>query len=176
LVEEGSARWVSAVGRVVGTGDARRFVAGGVEAVLELHCVADPAVPVGPIAARGIGLPSPARIIVPCGGLRPVPGFGAARLASARSATEMTAARTEEETPAVDAEPAVPAAAMLGLAGVLMAAAAVARWRWPDGPPDADSDPAEGADGPDGAAVASPDEPEPRGLRLVRVPHERGSG
>jgi hypothetical protein len=178
LVESGPPRWISAIGRVVEGPDGPRIVAGGVEAAIDVRCATASPLPRGPVAAIGIGLAAPPRLIVGCDGMRAVPSLDRGVAASDARAVAHVGDEPPSSASAGQQPPATPAAAMLGVAGMLLGLAAVARWRWPD-EPGPGADPVEpDAAGEDGER--GPDDPDaeigPPALTLVRVPHDRGSG
>ena len=162
------ARWVSVVGRTVGS-DRARLDVGGTFARLEVRCSDGGARPDGMVSVTGIGIGRPARIIVPCGGIRraPVLGRAASALAMAGPVAGEAAPASSTFTPADDVS-RVPAGLLLVAGAILLAAAAALHRRGGDEPePDEDA----GVNGPD---VPS-EEPQPRTLSLMSVPHDRRS-
>jgi hypothetical protein len=174
------AHWVSVVGRLVHGGGPPRLriddVGGAV--TLERHCDADGAKPPsGTVQVTGIGLASPPRIVVPCGGVRAAPALAMPAVARAESdpgATLEPPATAGTTAPERGGTGRVAAAALLAIGAILVGiAAAIGRRLAPDGaggrgvPADHE---------PDAAAPAAGDpQPAPRALTLVALPREHES-
>ncbi|MGZ8481759.1 MAG: lamin tail domain-containing protein [Candidatus Limnocylindria bacterium] len=120
--------WVTLVGRVV-TGDGALEV-GEMRVALDIRCASPLHVSDGVLSVTGIGLADPARVIVPCDGIRAAPMLGRAVLAPSR-ATEPRAAPAERDDPDVSSGPdrrRTLAAWLLAL-GVLVVGGATLTWR-----------------------------------------------
>ncbi len=163
-------QWVSLVGRIADeeTGPALRH--GSALVTLDFRCEGTSPRRSGVVGVTGIGLASPARIIVPCDGLRAAPALhlpGGASPLTPPPAPAITAAVSETPTGSDMASRGL-AAALLGLSVIgLVGAAVVRRWLDEDDPGGAELGAAE-------QESSSGDRSEPA-LRLVSLPRERGS-
>ncbi len=166
-----AARWVSLVGRTVGSNDGVSLDVHDARFVLDLRCSSAPRVrPGASISATGIAL-STGRILVPCDGVRSAPTLARA----IGAVVPITSAHADSETPSSMGVTAASdgrrlAAAAIILAAVITVVATVAARRWSE-PKPASSDPEAVDEGHEVEPVA-PDGPR---LTLVPVPRERGS-
>jgi hypothetical protein len=156
--------WVTVLGRMAGTDPARIALVGTRPVRVDLRCDTDDARVNRPVSITGIAAGDPARLIVPCHGLRPVPAIsrnpvGALAVLGKPSAPE-AAPGTSSPSPA-------PLAAALLLAGAAMLGGSALAWRR--------------RRALDGEAPAATDEEpvpderaEPPRLTLVSVPREHG--
>ena len=159
--------WISVVGRLVAGGDALAVSGRNVE--IERRCDEEAAGSAGMVGVTGVLTGDPARLIAPCGGIRAAPAVGrsgALSTAGAKAAApvELSSGTT---TDAPDGRRFVVAALFL-LAGVVLAAAALASRRFGHDPRSETLD-----QGTAGEAADSPEPVLPR-LTLVSVPRERG--
>lgn len=162
------AAWVSVVGRLSRAGDRTTLAIDGVSVEVEQLCPELQQLPAGVASVRGVGLGSPAQIIVPCDGIGPAPRLA---LAADEAGPEPRPIDEGRDLAAVGERAAtdplqrgIAVALLAAGAAVLLLAGLIGRRL---GPPDgADTAPAE----PPGAGE-SPDGPQ---LTLVRVPREHG--
>lgn len=159
-------RWVSLVGRIVGSGSSPRLQFAGRSIRIDERCDRPDPRPVGMVGVVGIAVADAGRLIVPCGGIEAAPVLGRsappprARSSEGAAAT-MVGLPGSADTPA----PMPVAATLLVLAAVLLGGGAVAARRL--GAP-TDDDPTSAAD--DGG---DPGEVAPPVLTLVPLPRER---
>jgi hypothetical protein len=162
-----SPRWVSVVGLV--TGDTSLSVeADGQVLSIERRCDGPEDWAPGIVRVSGIGLVSPARLVVGCGGMVPAPSL--ARSAVARAVAVPGVAVGEIVPAAVGDERRAGAALLLGLGALVLAGAAGAR-RWLREPDPSPGDDTEGSEPEPGATEEGPPP-----LTLVRTMREHGSG
>ncbi|HUH17571.1 MAG TPA: OB-fold nucleic acid binding domain-containing protein, partial [Methylomirabilota bacterium] len=164
------AQWVSLVGRIVDEEGGPVLRHGSALVTLDFRCEARSPRRSGVVGVTGIGLASPARIIVPCDGLRAAPALhlrgGASPLMPPRDGAIMAAV---SETPTgSDMASRWLAAALLGVSVIALVGAVVVR-RWLD-----EDDPGGAELGAAGQEGSSGDRSEPA-LSLVSLPRERGS-
>jgi hypothetical protein len=159
-------RWVSLVGRIVGSGSSPRLQFAGRTIRIDQRCDRTDPLPAGMVGVVGIAVADAGRLIVPCGGVTAAPVLGRSAPPPRARSSEAGAA-TLVGLPGTSPEPApMPAAAtLLGLAAVLLGGGAVAARRF--GAP-TDDDPTAEADG-----GTEPVEPAPPALTLVPLPRER---
>lgn len=169
---ESGAAWVTFTGRLAG--DDERLVLQVDDATVEIawRCDDPDAPRARTVRVTGIGLPDPARVLVPCGGLQPAPSLGrAVALAGATEPRGPEPASPADRVAAAGTGGLQPVAAGLLLLGALLVAGAglLARRLDPDPAP-------EGAAAADEAQLSdASDDAAPPVLSLVSVPHERGS-
>jgi hypothetical protein len=165
----GPASWIAIVGRMVTAGDRRAVRLDGREVPIEWLCRSAAPNLRGSVAVTGVGTGDPARILVPCGGIRPAPVLTrpASRPMTANPAIGPSEPTTAERPASGGwADRRAPAAALLAAGLVLLGMAAALRSRIGN-----DREPRpEGALEPDAASVGGPPQ-----LTLVHVPDERGS-
>lgn len=166
-VRSAAPAWVTVVGPVIGSPRAPAIRAGRTKLALERRCESEHRRTRGIVSVTGIVLADPARIVVPCGGIRPVPSVALAMHGAAVSSApdRGTAAVVGRDAPRHMLAGLLAAAALM-LGGI----AAVLRWRRPP-------DPADEAAAIDPEAVATLDDTtaEPPRLTLVNVTREHGS-
>ena len=160
-------RWVSLVGRIVGSGSSPRLQFAGRTIRIDQRCDRTDPLPAGMVGVLGIAVADAGRLIVPCGGINAAPVLGRSAPPSGAQSSEGAAATLVGLPGTTSQEPApMPAAAtLLVLAAVLLGGGAVAARRF--GAP-TDDDPTAEADG-----GTEPVEPAPPALTLVPLPRER---
>lgn len=162
-----SVAWVSVVGPITGPSRAPVIKVGTRQFRVDRRCESETSVPRGIVSVTGIGLADQARILVPCGGLRPAPAL-------ARPMSTTAEPSAPERAPAlatVDGAPRRMVAGLLAAAALMLGGiAAVLRWRRPP-------DPADEAGAVESEAAATLDDvaAEPPKLTLVSVTREHGS-
>ncbi|MDQ2674377.1 MAG: hypothetical protein M3Y40_06950 [Chloroflexota bacterium] len=174
LPDDGDApRWVAVVGRLAGHRGTRTLTLHGGRAVaLDIRCErgSDPSATV--VGVIGIATADPARVVVPCDGVRAAPGLGRSNVDTALGLSGPSSARLAA-LPGGSAKknraPIGPAA-LLGLAAVGLVGGALAARRMKHDDPEG-TDPA--ASDVDEAADEPMEVPTPPVLTLVPLPRDR---
>ena len=162
--------WASMIGLVLGSRDRPVLIVPAGFFRIELRCAGEQPRR-GLLSVTGVALDGPDRLIVGCGGMRPVPVLGRAGFAGAATgptssdAVPPNATVTSPETPTRPLAAGLLAVASLGAA----AAAALARIRGGGPESDGDAPPSEQE-----APEESTDDAGPPRLALVSLPRERG--
>jgi uncharacterized protein YdeI (BOF family) len=174
LPDDGDApRWVSVVGRIARRDGAPTVTLHGGRAIaLDIRCAPGLATHAAVVGVTGVATGEPARIVVPCDGIRPAPGLGRAGLAIAPGTAGTGPARLAGLSGDAAASKPAPlvSVALLGLAALgLVGGALVARRADQDGHEGTDPEPAELGDVGD----ETPDAPAPPILTLVPLPRDR---
>ena len=123
------AAWVTLVGRVV-VGDALVMEVGDRTVALDIRCGSPMPVPDGVLSVTGIGLADPARVVVPCDGIRAAPTLARTVLAPDSTAEPRSAPadRSEPQASSSSDRRRNLAAWLLGLAVLVVGGATIA-WR-----------------------------------------------
>ena len=159
-------RWVSVVGRIVGSGSSPQLQSAGVSIRIDQRCDRPDPRPAGMVGVVGIAVADSGRLIVPCGGISAAPILGRSAPAPRARSSEGAAATLVGLPGTADAPAPMPVAATLFvLAAVLLGGGAIAARRF--GAP-TDDDPIAAADG-----GGEPVEVAPPALTLVPLPRER---
>ena len=159
-------RWVSLVGRIVGSGSGLRLQFAGRSIRIDQRCDRPDPRPVGMVGVVGIAIADAGRLIVPCGGIDAAPVLGRSAPPPRARSSEGAAATLVGLPGTADTPAPMPVAAtLLVLAAVLLGGGAVAARRF--GAP-TDHDPTSASD--DGG---EPAEAAPPVLTLVPLPRER---
>ena len=156
------AAWVSVVGRLAG--DVLTVHSG--QARVDRRCAADAPAITPRVSVTGVAVPDPARIIVPCDGIRAAPTLALATArsgASERGTISVTNAAASIDGPAH--EGSAVAAALLAVGAAALLVAGVAAWHLRRRGSDPSGDEALAADGQESEG--------PR-LTLMPVPREHG--
>ena len=169
-IDGGTARWVAVVGRLGGPEDSRGLaLPGGRRVAVEVRCADSTSSPSGMVGVVGVAISDPPRLIVPCGGVRPVPvlarGAAATSAESLPRGTATLAGLPGRDRPATRMPPVGPAA-LLGLAAVALVGGAIIARRLGSRGPDPDDAGTE-------ASAEGEVDPSPPVLTLVPVPRER---
>ena len=162
------AAWVSIVGHLSTAAGRTTISVDGASVPVEQHCDQRQASHSGLASVRGVALPHPARIIVPCDGIGPAPALELAPPPvagdSGGTTSDQVLAASARNLPAASSR-RVLAVGLLAAGVVAILVAALARRRL--GPQDGGE--ALGDDVPEGEDVAGGAQ-----LTLLRQPHERG--
>jgi hypothetical protein len=164
-------RWVALVGRLAGSGERRTLVVAARAVAVDRRCDADATWPVGQVGVIGIAFAAPARIVIPCHGVVPVPVVTRAAAAAAATGAVGGATTLAGMRPGLEPGPGrqlAPVALLALAAAVLLGGIVVARRLGMGGGPEPD-EPVEAGELAD--AVEPPTEAPT--LALVPLPHER---
>lgn len=166
-VQAAAVAWVSVVGPVTGPSQAPMIKVGSRQFRLDRRCESETSVPRGIVSVTGIGLADQARILVPCGGLRPAPALAR----TTRATVELAAPDPAPVLATVDVAPRRLLAGLLAAAALMLGGIAAAlRWRRPPDPADEAA-----AIEPEAGATLDDTTAEPPRLTLVSVTREHGS-
>ena len=163
-----SPAWVAVVGVSPDPRGGRRSSSSGWRVALDIRCGDEERRPSGVAGVTGIGLSDPARILVPCGGLRPAPALLRSRGSDSigKGRADGAAAQAGASLHGQGAGNVV-AAGLLGIAALVMIAGALA-WRHRG------TTPLAAGSGEAASEPSSADDDEPPRLTLVGLPREHG--